>query len=100
MLRRVGWWALGGLAVAFFWVLVFYFIGPSRGVYPGQAALLNDLGHSTALWVTLPWGLLLRHVPITWYESLVLNAASYACIGLLVETIRLTVRSSYARLRH
>jgi hypothetical protein len=100
MLRRIGWWALGGLAVAFVWVLVFYFAGPSRGQYPGQAALLHDLGHSAVLRVTVPLALFFRHYPITWYESLVLNAASYACIGLIFETIRLAVRSGYARLRH
>jgi hypothetical protein len=100
MLRRISWWALGGLAVAFFWVLVFYFLGPSRGQYPGQSAVLNNLSHSAILWVTMPWGAALRHIPITWYESLVLNAACYAVIGLLFETIRLTARSSLARLRH
>jgi hypothetical protein len=29
-----------------------------------------------------------------------MNAAIYACIGLMVETVRLTVRFGQARLRH
>ncbi|MGP8252175.1 MAG: hypothetical protein ACLQHF_09080 [Terracidiphilus sp.] len=90
MLRRIGWWALGGLAVALFW-LVLILIFP-RGQGPGADWLIVQ--------ISVPFLPFARHVAITWYESLVLNAASYACIGLLVETIRLTVRSSVARLRH
>ena len=37
---------------------------------------------------------------ITWYWSIVFNAAIYACIGVTVELIRLTVRTGAARLRH
>lgn len=87
---RIGWWALGGLAVAFFWFVMISIM--PRGQGPSADWLIVQ--------ISVPFLPFARHIPITWYESLVLNAASYACIGLLVETIRLTVRSSAARLRH
>jgi hypothetical protein len=90
MLRRIGWWALGGLAVAFFWFVLISIM--PRGQGPGAGWLVVQ--------ISVPFLLFTRHIPITWYESLVLNAASYACLGLLFETIQLTVRSGFARLRH
>lgn len=90
MLRRIGLWALGGLAVALFWLVLILIFPRGRG--PSVDWLIVQ--------ITVPFLPLARHIPISWYQSLILNAASYACIGLLVETIRLTVRSSYARLRH
>jgi hypothetical protein len=90
MLRRIGLWALGGLSVAFFW-FVLILIMP-RGQGPSADWLIVQ--------ISVPFLPFARHVPITWYESLVLNAACYACIGLIFETIRLAVRSSFARLRH
>jgi len=97
MLRRIGWWALGGLVVAFIWVLVFYFLGPSRGQYPSQAAVLNYLGHSAILRVTIPWVEALHRVPITWYQSLVLNAASYALIGMVVELVLMALHPLFPK---
>lgn len=94
MLRRIGFWALCGCAVALIWALVFYIAGPSNGQYPSQGAVLHYLGHTPLLPVTVPVALLGRHFAITWYWSAVINAAIYGCIGLFAETIRLTVRSS------
>lgn len=98
MSRRVGFWALAGFAVALIWAGVFYLLGPSNGLYPGQGEVLQSLGHSVWLPITAPVALLGRHHAITWYWSAVLNAAIYACIGLAVETIRLAVQSSRLRL--
>jgi hypothetical protein len=100
MSKRIGLWALGGATVALIWALAFYSLGPSRGFYPGQADLLHDLSHSAALSITIPLALVFRHYPITWYESAILNAASYACIGLLFETLRMTMLATLARARH
>ena len=101
MLRRIGLWALCGLAVALIWALVFYVLGPSNGQYPNQFAVLQYLGHSAVLSVTVPsLALLGRHWAITWYWSLMINAATYAMAGLAVELIMLTFRSGFARLRH
>lgn len=95
MLRRIGLWALCGCTVALIWALTFYILGPSNGKYAGQGALLHYLGHTALLPVTIPLALLGRHYhyAITWFWSAVINAATYALIGLTVETIRLTVQS-------
>lgn len=100
MLRRVGFWALCGCAVALIWALAFYILGPSNGTYPSQGAVLHYLGHTVLLPITAPVALLGRHYAITWYSSAVINAALYGCIGLVVETIRLAVQSRRLRLHH
>lgn len=100
MLRRIGLWALCGCLVALTWALVFYIFGPSNGTYPSQGAVLHYLGHAALLPVTVPVVLLGRHHAITWYWSAVMNGASYACIGLAVETIRLALQSRRLRLHN
>lgn len=100
MLRRVGFWALAGCAVALIWTAVFYTLGPSTGYYPTQGAALHDLGQSVLLRITAPVALLGRHHAITWYWSAVMNAAAYGCIGLAVETMRLALRSRAAGRSH
>jgi|HubBroStandDraft_1064217.scaffolds.fasta_scaffold40450_2 hypothetical protein len=90
MLKRIGLWALGGLVVAFFWFVVILIM--PRGQGPGANWLIVQ--------ISVPFLVFVRHVPITWYQSLVLNAASYACIGLLIEAIRKTARLAVARERN
>lgn len=100
MLRRVGFWALAGFAVALIWAAVFYILGPSNGSYPSQGAVLHYLSQSILVRITIPVALVGRHYAITWYWSAVMNAAIYGCIGLVVETIRLGLRSTRLRLHH
>jgi hypothetical protein len=100
MSKRVGFWALAGFAVALIWAGVFYVLGPSNGLYPGQGEVLQSLGHSLLLRISIPVALLGRRFAITWYWSAVLNAAIYGCLGLVVETIRVAVQSSRLRLHH
>lgn len=99
MLRRIALWALCGLAVGFTWALVFYLLGPSRGQYASQADVLGYLSHSLVLQVSAPIALLGRHYAITWYWSAVMNAAIYACAGLLFETVRVMLHPRAAGLR-
>ena len=89
MARRVGWWALCGFAIALIWALTFYLLGPSRGGYPHQAAVLGYLARSALLRISAPVALLGRHYAITWYWSAVMNAVLYSIFGLIVEVIRL-----------
>lgn len=100
MLRRIGFWALGGLAVALIWALVFYIAGPSNGTYPSQGTVLHFLGHTPLLPITAPVALVGHHYAITWYWSAVINAGMYACVGVVVEAIRQAVHVSRLRLRH
>lgn len=99
MTRRIAFWALAGLAVALTWALAFYILGPSNGYYPSQGAVLHSLGNSAILQISAPVALLGRHYAITWYWSSVINAAMYACAGMLVEMVRLALRAR-PRLRH
>ncbi len=92
MLKRIGWWALAGASVAFFWFVVILMM--PRGHGPSGSWPIVQI---TIPFVTFAFA---RHVPIKWYESLVLNAACYACIGLLIEAIRLSVRTGAVRERH
>jgi len=92
MLRRIGFWALAGATVGFLWVVYFYWHnysayhgGPPLTFSPVTEALTN---------ITIPIGPLFgRHHAITWYWSMVINAGIYACVGLMVEMVRLTVRA-------
>lgn len=85
MARRVGWWALAGLLVAFGWYLYFRIGGPTV-----------PLGRSPLVRMSVPAALLMRRE--TWQESLVLNALCYAALGLLVELTMLAFRRG--RMRH
>ena len=100
MLRRVGLWALVGALVALFWAAAFYFLGPAFGRYPSQFAILEYLSHSLLVLLSVPLGLLGRHLAITWYASVAMNAATYAIIGLLVELTREAFRTGHLRLGH
>jgi hypothetical protein len=100
MLRRIGIWAVCGLAVALIWAAVFYVLGPSMGQYASQGAVLRYLSHSPLLPATAPVALLGHHYAITWYWSAVINAGIYAGLGLVVETVRLALRPSLVRLPH
>ena len=89
MLRRIGLWALCGAAIALMWASVFYLLGPSVGRYSSQFEVLQYLGHSLLVSLSMPLGLLGRHWAISWYSSVAMNAAIYALVGLSVELIRL-----------
>jgi len=99
MVRRIGLWALGGAAVAFLWFL--YFVWLTWGAYHGGRGFEFSAVTEALVNITAPVRPLFgRHHAITWYWSIVMNAAIYACIGLAVETLRYTLSSSFARLRH
>jgi hypothetical protein len=97
--RRIALWTLAGAVVAFLWFL--YFTWLTWGAYHGGPAFEFSPTTETIVNITAPVRPLFgRTHAITWYWSIVMNAAIYACIGLMVETVRLTVRFGQARLRH
>ena len=99
MVRRIGLWALAGGVVAFFWFL--YFIWLTWDAYHGGPGFSFSATTETIVNLTAPVRPLFgRHHAVTWYWSIVFNAAIYAFIGLAVETIRLSWHSGLARLRH
>ena len=91
MVRRISLWALAGLAVGFLWVVYFYWHNYSA--YHGGPPLVYSPVTETLKDITIPIGPLFgRHHAITWYWSMVINAAIYAGAGMMVEMIRLTLR--------
>lgn len=99
MTRRIGIWALCGLAAAFGWFL--YFTWLTYGAYHGGPAFNFSATTEALVNITVPVRPLFgRTIPVKWYWSLALNAGIYACLGLLVEMVRLSVRSGVARMRH
>ncbi len=83
MCRRIGLWALAGLAIACFWVIFSLIV--SRGV---------NFGHWTITAISAPASLL-RNRPVTWYEFILLNAAIYGLVGLAVEPFFRRLRPSH-----
>ncbi|MFZ0393214.1 MAG: hypothetical protein WCF17_06010 [Terracidiphilus sp.] len=100
MARRIGFWALAGAAVALLWFL--YFTWLTWGAYHGGPPFVYHPSTQTYISITMPFTLLAfqKHYAMTWYVSLIFNAANYACIGLAIEALRLTFRPRVAPLRH
>ena len=85
--KRIAWWGLAGGAVAFAWFL--YFVWLTWDAYHGGPAFVFSASTEALVNITAPVRPLFgRHYAVTWYWSIVLNAAIYACIGLAVETVR------------
>lgn len=99
MLRRIGFWALAGAGVAFFWFL--YFTWLTWDAYHGGPGFTFGGVMEAILNITAPIRPLFgRHFAVTWYWSIVLNAAIYASVGMTLEMLKLTFRFGFARLRH
>lgn len=75
--RKIGIWALVGIIVACCWVVIGIVVGPSY-----------NLGRSTLVLITAPASFLGRRVPLTFYWFILLNAATYAVVGLGIEVVR------------
>jgi hypothetical protein len=98
MARRIGLWALLGAAVAFLWFL--YFTWLTWGAYHGGPPFNFSATTDALVNITAPVRPLFGRHAVTWYWSIVLNAAIYACIGLSLEMLRLALRFGSPRLRH
>jgi hypothetical protein len=82
---RISLWALIGSVVVCFWTLLMM-------TFPQFS-----IGQSLAIAVSIPASRLIpRTIPITYYEVALMNAATYALMGLAVEPFwrRQTSRSS------
>jgi hypothetical protein len=82
MKRRTGLWALSGFAVACGWV-----------IYSAATAPNPHLAHSTIVAITAPASLIGRSVPLAFYWFILLNAATYALVGLATELLRRPIAS-------
>jgi len=77
MRRRIGVWALCGLAAASIWFVYGMAAGPDE-----------NLGRWPMVTITAPASLLGRHMPLAFYWFILLNGAAYALLGLAIELIR------------
>jgi hypothetical protein len=73
---RICLWILIGATTACFWALVMTVIGPRYNV-----------AHWPILTITVPASLFGRNRPVTYYESMLINAALYGLIGLALEPV-------------
>lgn len=77
MKGRIALWALAGLAVASFWVVLAFLTPPNPA-----------LGRSALVIVTAPAALVGRAVPLAYYWFILLNIGVYILAGFTVELLR------------
>jgi hypothetical protein len=79
MKSRIGIWASGGLLVAGFWALYAFAATPPAMTSADPIVTLVQLTCPIAF---------LSYYPLGLYWVLLANAATYALVGLIVETVR------------
>lgn len=79
MKYRVAIWAAAGFLVASGWAIYFFLKAKDLPIEPVVSALLRP---------TCPIAIVGMHYPVSIYSSLAANVATYAAIGLLVESLR------------
>ena len=83
MKYRIAMWAIVGFLVAGVWGLF------AAATFP-SVERMRDVW--TVVCVTCPIAIVGMHHAISFYETLIANAATYALLGLIVETLRKRVR--------
>ena len=80
-------WATAGFLVAGFWALF------AAGTFTSGEQPLRNVW--TFVGLTCPVAIAGMHYPISLFDSLVTNAATYGAVGLAVEIIRKQLRHSH-----
>ena len=83
MKYRIAIWAAAGFLVASGWAV--YFLVASKD-HPTEPIV------STLIRLTCPVAIVGSHYPVSLYAALVANVATYALIGLAVETLRRQIK--------
>ena len=79
MKYRVAIWAAAGFLVASGWAVYFFLKAKDLPIQPLMSALLR---------LTCPIAIVGMHYPGSIYSSLAANVATYALVGLVVESLR------------
>ena len=79
MKYRIAIWAAAGFLIASGWAFYFFVAGKEHPIEPIVSALVR---------LTCPVAILGSHYPVSLYLALVANLATYALVGLVVETVR------------
>ena len=87
MKYRIAIWAIVGFLVASFWAVF------AAVTFPSTSERMRDVW--TFVWVTCPVSVAGMHHRISLYECLVANAATYAFVGLVVESLRRQLRHAH-----
>ena len=80
MKYRIAVWASAGFLVAGFWTLF------AIATFPSTSERMRDIW--TLISLTCPVAIAGMHHPISLYVTLAANAATYALVGLIVESLR------------
>ena len=79
MKYRVAIWAAGGFLVASGWAFYFFARNKDLPIEPLVSTLVR---------LTCPIAIVGSHYPVSLYSALAANVATYAVVGLVVETLR------------
>jgi len=79
MKYRIALWAAAGFLVASGWAVYFFLKDKDLPMEPIVSTLLR---------LTCPVAIVGSHYPVRLYSTLVANVATYALVGLVVETLR------------
>jgi len=79
MKYRIAVWAVAGFLVASGWAVYFLVRSKDHLIEPIVATLIR---------LTCPIAIVGSHYPVSLYSTLIANVATYALVGLVVETLR------------
>ena len=79
MKYRIAIWATAGFLVASGWAVYFFLKDKDVPIQPFVSGILR---------LSCPIAIVGMHYPVSIYSSLAANVATYAMLGLLVETLR------------
>lgn len=85
MKYRIAMWAAAGFLVASGWAVYFFVANKDVPIEPTVSALVR---------VTCPIAIVGAHHPVSLYSALAANVATYALVGLAVETLRRQIKRS------
>jgi hypothetical protein len=80
---RIAMWAAAGFVVASGWPVYFFVASKDHPIEPIVSTLVR---------LTCPVAIVGSHYPVSLYAALVANVATYALVGLVVETLRRQLR--------
>jgi len=79
MKHRIATWAAAGFLVASGWAVYFFLANKDLPIEPLVSTLVR---------LTCPIAIVGAHYPVSIYSALLANVATYALVGLVVETLR------------
>jgi tellurite resistance protein TehA-like permease len=79
MKYRIAMWAVAGLIVAGGWAIYFLVASKDHSIEPIVSTLVR---------LTCPVAIVGSHYPVSLDSALVVNVATYALVGLVLETLR------------